>query len=578
MKINFKVFLGFLSASVVLILTLSIVFYNDLFNILTNQYLSEKKQEISLREEAINENLSELESEITYASNLTSLYEYANASDQKSKEAEKLTLSKDLHNFIKNHHMYSQVSYTDETGQEIVKLRINPEKNIVEIIPEDQLQNIKDTYYFEETTKLDNGKIFASLINSDTSNEKSGMSNEDSNIPYHTTEEESENFTVNYSIPVIDQNNQRKGIITGSVFSNLIFKEIKENAVKKSSTKAITNQTAQDEKLYIVDNNGYYIEHPDKTKEWGFLFNKNEKIQNDLLPEIERIFVESSGQFFDKKTGLFITFNRLPLSGNNVEKIHMGSHAHNIEEAKSYTKINDTKNYWVIIITLNESSILNRVNVLFYKTLSLLFLVLLLFIVSMMWFFRIVVVDPLEKLRQGAQRIKRGNLDYQFDVGNRKDEIGELANEFNSMAAVLKGYKETMEDQVAKRTADLEKFKLAVENAFDYVIITDTKGIILYVNKAIERITGFTRREVMGKKIGSKELWGGLMSKDFYDNMWQTISVDKKGFLGEVKNRKKNGENYNALLSITPILNKNHEIEFFISIERDITNVAKESY
>lgn len=574
MKINFKVFLGFLGASVVLILTLSVIFYNDLFNILTNQYLSEKKQEIILRKDAITNSLNSLESEVIFLSNISSIDEYANTNDLTIKKEETAELNEDFADFINRHNIYNQISYIDETGREIVNITLDNETKIAKATPASQLQNIKDTYYFSETIKLNKGKIFASLVNSKNT---SSHNDEMQNIESYDTD--SDKFIINYSTPVFDNNNRNKGMLNVRVFAGLLTKDIKEMSPQENFQKInAATHDAKDEKLYIVDSTGYYIEHPDKNKEWGFLFNKDEKIQNNMPAEIEQIFSETSGQFFDKNTGTFITFYRVYPHSANVEKIHMGSHEHDITEAQKYIKTNNKQNYWVIILAIDQNSILNKVNILFYKTLSLLFLILLLFIVSMMWFFRIMVVEPLEKLRQGAQRIKRGNLDYQFDVGKRKDEIGDLANEFNSMAAVLKGYKETMEEQVNKRTADLEKFKLAVENAFDYVIITDTKGIILYVNKAIERITGFTRREVMGKKIGSKELWGGLMSKEFYENMWRTISEEKKGFLGEVRNRRKNGEYYNALLSITPILNKNHEIEFFISIERDITNVAKESY
>ena len=70
---------------------------------------------------------------------------------------------------------------------------------------------------------------------------------------------------------------------------------------------------------------------------------------------------------------------------------------------------------------------------------------------------------------------------------------------------------------------ELKKFKLAVEKASDHIIITDQDGVIIFANDSVERITGFTKNEVLGKKAGSKELWGGQMSKSFYKQMWHTI-------------------------------------------------------
>lgn len=118
---------------------------------------------------------------------------------------------------------------------------------------------------------------------------------------------------------------------------------------------------------------------------------------------------------------------------------------------------------------------------------------------------------------------------------------------------------------------ELEKFKLAVAGASDHIVITDPEGIILYANKGVEEITGFTNKEVLHKKAGTKKLWGGLMSKTFYQNFWREIKIKKKPFAGEVLNKRKNGERYYANLKVSPILNEEKEVLFFVGIERDIT-------
>ena len=116
---------------------------------------------------------------------------------------------------------------------------------------------------------------------------------------------------------------------------------------------------------------------------------------------------------------------------------------------------------------------------------------------------------------------------------------------------------------------DLEKFKLAVENASDQIAITDKEGVVLYINKAVELITGYLAKEIIGQKAG--KLWGGLMEKDFYTKMWKIIKEDKIFFKGEIKNKRKNGQIYYAEINISPILDKNDDVEFFVAIERDIT-------
>ncbi len=118
---------------------------------------------------------------------------------------------------------------------------------------------------------------------------------------------------------------------------------------------------------------------------------------------------------------------------------------------------------------------------------------------------------------------------------------------------------------------ELAKFKMAVDHATDQIIITDPKGIIIYANNALKKTNGFTPEESIGKKAGGSDLWGGLMPKDFYKDMWQTIKIDKKTFSGEVVNRNKEGKEYFASASITPVLDKRGEIIFFVGIERNIT-------
>jgi len=116
---------------------------------------------------------------------------------------------------------------------------------------------------------------------------------------------------------------------------------------------------------------------------------------------------------------------------------------------------------------------------------------------------------------------------------------------------------------------DLEKFKLALDNISDNVIITDPDGLVVYANKAVENVTGYKPEEAVGKKSGA--LWKTPMPKEYYQNMWDTIKRQKKVFVGEIRNKRKNGEIYTAVISISPVLDKEGKVEFFVSVERDVT-------
>lgn len=106
----------------------------------------------------------------------------------------------------------------------------------------------------------------------------------------------------------------------------------------------------------------------------------------------------------------------------------------------------------------------------------------------------------------------------------------------------------------------------------DQIMVTDTEGIILYANPASSNITGFSLNELIGTKAG--KLWGGLMEKGFYQNMWDTIKTQKRPYSAQIRNKRKNGEEYDALLTIVPII-KNEKLEKFIAIEKDTTQESE---
>lgn len=115
--------------------------------------------------------------------------------------------------------------------------------------------------------------------------------------------------------------------------------------------------------------------------------------------------------------------------------------------------------------------------------------------------------------------------------------------------------------------------KKSIDEYRDHFVITDDNSRALYMNPAAEEHTGFSAEETIGKK--PSELWGGHMPKSYYEEMWQTLSEKKLPFVGQVENKRKDGTPYMQELHISPILNSNNKVEFFIGIEPKIHNVKK---
>ena len=128
-------------------------------------------------------------------------------------------------------------------------------------------------------------------------------------------------------------------------------------------------------------------------------------------------------------------------------------------------------------------------------------------------------------------------------------------------------------EMLAKRlTSKLFKYKLALDSASNHVVITDANGIVVYANQAAQKLTGYSLNEIIGK---TPRLWGGQMPKDFYSDFWKQIKIDKKVFSGDFNNRRKNGENYIAQSTVSPIIDEKGDLLGFVGVEADVTEERK---
>lgn len=128
------------------------------------------------------------------------------------------------------------------------------------------------------------------------------------------------------------------------------------------------------------------------------------------------------------------------------------------------------------------------------------------------------------------------------------------------------------QEEISKRLKEITK--LGLKRGFDsspfHIVITDDNANIIYANKAVQERTGFPVEEIIGKNPA--DLWGGNMPPKFYENMWRTIKIEKKPFVGDVQNKKKDGTSYWQELFIASILDEGGNVRFFIGIEPDITD------
>jgi diguanylate cyclase (GGDEF)-like protein/PAS domain S-box-containing protein len=101
------------------------------------------------------------------------------------------------------------------------------------------------------------------------------------------------------------------------------------------------------------------------------------------------------------------------------------------------------------------------------------------------------------------------------------------------------------------------------------MMVIDADQSILRVNKAFEKITGYSLNEVKGKNVAF--LNSGQQNEVFYQEMWNDIN--SKGFWeGEIWNRRKNGEVYPESLNITSVIKDNNIPSYYVGTFNDITS------
>lgn len=118
--------------------------------------------------------------------------------------------------------------------------------------------------------------------------------------------------------------------------------------------------------------------------------------------------------------------------------------------------------------------------------------------------------------------------------------------------------------------AETEQSKLytAIEQTPLSIIITNTDGVIEYVNRNFIETTGYSLDDAIGKKPNI--LKSGTQAKELYAEMWSML---KRGYdwRGEIQNKKKNGELFWVNTIITPVKNQMGETINFVAAEEDIT-------
>jgi hemerythrin-like metal-binding protein/PAS domain S-box-containing protein len=181
------------------------------------------------------------------------------------------------------------------------------------------------------------------------------------------------------------------------------------------------------------------------------------------------------------------------------------------------------------------------------------------------------LVKEIENLRDGtkpdasAEQLERRNNDMlRNSISELHDDIG-----FRSLDMVEMNIR--LQDEVERRKQaedDAQLASLVFENSGDAMTVTDADNLIIAVNPAFTRLTGYQPDEVIGQNPSI--LSSGRHDEKFYRQMWESLFATGH-WDGELWNRHKNGEVFAEAITINTIYSADGSVDRRVTVFSDIT-------
>lgn len=352
--------------------------------------------------------------------------------------------------------------------------------------------------------------------------------------------------SMSFATRIYNQQNEYQGLFIANLFARDFFQ------VMESKSHITPHRV-----VAIVNNEGNYLYHSEKKKNWNRLLATREvqNISEEYSPTFsQRILSGKEGIFLDSKTyiaayaPLFIT----RFSGGNS---------------------------YFLFESVEKSYVLGPANR-FAFIFVMLLLVFLAISISAGFIATSQLASPIGELKRGAQIIARGNYKYKLKI-ETNDEIEELANQFNQMADAirerelrLEEHQKQLEEIVVRRTAELrnekEKLQAILDNVPSAFLLVDKNKKILSASAAIQKITGFSRQAVLGRKC-----FEIFSDPSICENCMMATKQSQARPSVFIETQTRNGNDPIYIEHITIPLEINHQYPVFLEILTDITERKK---
>lgn len=249
-----------------------------------NNLKEKEKLNITLGQHAIKDQLLERVSDILILSKLLRLKSHHIEDESFNHIIEELKL------FSEEKGCYDQVRVIDNLGYEVI--RLNLENGRVVSVPKDRLQYKMHRYYLKESNMLFNDEVYISPL--------------DLNVEHGVIEKPIKPM-IRIAINVFDENNKKVGVLVLNYLAQILLDRIYRSIPK------------QQERVSLLNSDGYWLMGKQKDKNWGFMFGNDERYQKYHPQAWERIALEDKGQF-ETEAGMFTFSSVYPVTESLREK------------------------------------------------------------------------------------------------------------------------------------------------------------------------------------------------------------------------------------------------------------------
>ncbi len=429
---------------------------------------------------------------------------------------------------------YLQVRLIDTNGRELLSI-FNRGSGLF-AVPDSELQSKTHGEFVNETLKLASGVAYISEIHL---NRQNGIVVK----PYQEV--------LRTATPIFDKDNGKlRGLV---VLNSEIGHQLRRMQVEIQDS---------GREIYITNDHGGYLLHPDPSKAYGFDLGHRYRAQEDV-PKLAKLF------FPENKDEQLVL---LPEETHSLSATVYTKIPFDIARPERYIAVGITQSYDAIVAS--KTGVLRR-------TLAWAVVVCFIGIISAL-LFSMKLIRPLKSIALAMDDFahqRESKIDLPVD---QRDEIGLLARTYKFMflqveqnQTDLRELNRELESRIEQRTKSLKNNEVLqrtiVESMADGLVMIDNKGIIQFFNKAAEKIFGYSAREVLQNNISMLMPATDRTRHDSYlDHYSKTGNASIIGVGREVEGQRKDGLIFPIDLAVTEMILDGEVL--YTGTVRDITD------